>query len=76
MRQHEQLIEFVLLPCNSLIGNDTWNHTQVQSLQRRMLLGSAGAGRKESKRNIDIYRDICCQLIQDHVLIQPESHAE
>lgn len=49
---------------------------QVQSLQRRMLLGSAGAGRKESKSNIDIYRDICCQVIQDHVLIQPESHAE
>lgn len=41
-----------------------------------MLLGSAGAGRKKSQRNTDIHRDICCQLIQDHVLTQPESHAE
>lgn len=38
-RHYEQLIEFFLLPCNSLIGNNTWNHMQVQSLQGRMLLG-------------------------------------
>lgn len=31
---------------------------------------------KKSQRNTDIHRDICCQLIQDHVLTQPESHAE
>lgn len=31
---------------------------------------------KKSQRNTDIHRDLCCQLIQDHVLTQPESHAE
>lgn len=31
---------------------------------------------KKSQINTDIHRDICCQLIQDHVLTQPESHAE
>lgn len=57
--------------CHAILSLETTPgiRMQAQSLQRGMLLGSAGAGGQESKRNKYIQRDVCCQLIQDHVLV-------